>query len=130
MQKLLAIFLSVVIVTHAEIRVVRDLEPIIQVLEDSDKTTLILLGDDLIKWRPFMFSVAPKKEIQMIALTKHPSSEELVQYELALEEYFEMLTIYPNRVIIIDAREDLVQSIHAICAKRTIACTAFHLVSS
>ncbi len=129
MQKLLAIFLSVTIVTHAEIRVVRDLEPINQMLEGSDKTTLTLLGDDLIKWWPCMFSLAQKTEIQMIALMKHPSPEELAQYKLALEEYFEMLTIYPNRAIAIDTREDLVQSIHAICSARNIPCTAFHLIS-
>ncbi len=129
MQKLLAIFLFVTIVTYADIRVVRDLEPINQVLEDSDQTTLTLLGDDLIKWWPCISSLAQKTEVQIIALMKHPSPEELAQYELAQDEYFETLSIYPNRIIVIDTREDLVQSIHAICAARNIPCTAFHLVS-
>jgi hypothetical protein len=140
MQKLFTILLFAIVPIHAEIRVVQQLELIEQAFESCGKNTLALFDSEQVNGFSSIISLARKNGAWLVALSYNPYLEDLAKFDQiiktdaspygpVLEEYFETLTIYPGNVIFIDSREDQIQSIHAVCASRNIACAAFHLTS-
>lgn len=140
MKKLLTVLLFTAVSIHAEVRVVQQIEPLEQAFESCSKDTVALFNSEQVNSFSSVIALAKKNGAWLIALSKDPYHEDLAKFDQiiktdallsgsALEEYFETLTIYPSVVIFADTREDQVQSIHTICARRNVPCAAFYLVS-
>lgn len=139
MKELLTILLFTTIAAHAEVRVIHQLEPLKRAFESCGQGAVALIDGEQVNSFSSVISLAKENSVWLIAFSNDSCHEDLTKFDqiiktdafyygLSLEEYFEILTIYPREVIFVDTREDRVQSIHTICARRNITCTAFHLI--